>query len=378
MARRPAPTVELNSIIVKLAGLCNLNCSYCYVYNHADKTYLGRPRFMSDEVFDAALERVRAYCEPRRGRRMQLTFHGGEPTLVGPKRFDELARRAEKALGARLGGLCIQTNATLIDAEWIDVFHSHAVNVGVSIDGPREIHDAARVDHAGRGSYEATVSGLRRLQRGGLSPSVICVVNPNHSGVAVYRHLRSLGVMRMNFLLPDVTHDSRALFYPTRQPTPVADYLIPIFDAWLEEDDPDVEVRIFRGLIRMLMGGEGETDAFGNLLMAYLVVETDGSIEALDALRVCEDGINRSGLNVLRNGFNDLRLGLPLVYRAVHEGFPLSSTCRACQERDVCGGGYLPQRYSRANGFDNPSVWCADILKLLAHIRRTISQDAIA
>jgi uncharacterized protein len=376
-----APSVdpgELDAVIVKVAALCNLNCSYCYVYNHADQTYRERPRVMSDDVFDATLERMRAYCEPRPGARMLLIFHGGEPTLVGAKRFDELAARARKRLGRRLSGISIQTNATLIDADWVKVFDRHAVNVGVSIDGPREIHDAARVDHAGRGSYTATVAGLRKLQRGGLSPSAICVINPEHSGVAAYRHLRSLGVMRMNFLLPDVSHDSRMLFYPGRHRTPVADYLIPMFDAWLEEDNPDVEIRIFRGLIRMLMGGEGETDAFGNLLMGYLVVETDGSIEALDALRVCESGINRSGLNILRNGFDDLRAGLPLVYRAVHEGFPLSPICEACHEKAICGGGYLPHRYSRARGFDNPSVWCADILKLLAHIRRRIDEDAAA
>jgi uncharacterized protein len=80
----------------------------------------------------------------------------------------------------------------------------------------------------------------------------------------------------------------------------------------------------------------------------------------------------------LRNGFDDLRVGLPLVYQAVHEGFPLSPICQACHEKDICGGGYLPHRYSRVSGFNNPSVWCADILKLIGHIRRKIDEDAAA
>jgi uncharacterized protein len=87
---------------------------------------------------------------------------------------------------------------------------------------------------------------------------------------------------------------------------------------------------------------------------------------------VCEDGIARSGLNVRQLGFDDLALGLPLVHRAVHQGFPLCAHCLACPEREVCGGGYLPHRYARATGFDNPSVWCADILALVAHIRERI------
>jgi uncharacterized protein len=182
----------------------------------------------------------------------------------------------------------------------------------------------------------------------------------------------------LNFLLPDVSHDNKERFYGGRGPTPVADYLIPAFDAWFDDDDPNFRIRLFWGVIRMIMGGEGETDAFGNPLMSYVVVETDGAIEPLDALRACDDGITRNSLNVQRNGFDELHLGQPLLHRIVHEGMPLSALCQACRERDVCGGGYLPHRYARATGFDNPSVWCADILKLLTHIRSRIPRNAIA
>jgi uncharacterized protein len=199
------------------------------------------------------------------------------------------------------------------------------------------------------------------------------VINPGVSGVRVYRHFRTLGIRRMNFLFPDVSHDSKAHFYGEFGPTPVADYLVPVFDAWTDEDDPNVIVHVFWGLLRQLLGGQGESDMFGNPRMSYLVVETDGSIEALDALRVCESGMGQSGLNVLQNSLDDLRLGLPLVHQAVHDGIPLSAQCTACPERETCGGGYLPHRYARANGFDNPSVWCADILKLLEHMRAYIA-----
>ena len=69
------------------------------------------------------------------------------------------------------------------------------------------------------------------------------------------------------------------------------------------------------------------------------------------------------------HGFDDLETGAPHVHEAIHSGYPPAAPCRACPELAVCGGGFLPQRYSRARRFDNPSVWCADILALLAHIR---------
>jgi uncharacterized protein len=362
----------IDDVILKLAARCNLNCSYCYVYNHEDKSYRARPKFLSEELFEHTLAAIGRYCERRDGHRMGIMFHGGEPTLIGARRFDRLAQRAKEALGERLAGLAIQTNGMFIDDDWLEVLARHEVSVGVSLDGPAQIHDLVRVDHRGRGSHAATVAGLRRLQHAQLGVFVLTVVNPGQSGLRTYRYFRELGIEDMDFLLPDVSHDNKQRWYGQLGPTPVADYLLPIFDRWMEEDRPEVKVRLFVGLLRAMLGGSGETDGFGNPKMGYLIVETDGSIEALDALRVCDAGIQRSGLNVREHGFDDLAAGLPLVHQLVHEGIALPAACRGCAEREICGGGYLPHRYARARGFDNPSVWCADILKLLEHMRRAV------
>src|SRR6266581_6032641 len=148
----------IDQIVLKIAARCNLNCSYCYVYNHEDRSYLDRPKFMNDETYHHALAAIRRYCERREGHGMGVSFHGGEPTLVGPRRFDQLAQRAKDILGGSLRGLAIQTNALLIDDEWAEVLARHGVRVGISLDGPAEVHDLVRVDHRGRGSHSATIS----------------------------------------------------------------------------------------------------------------------------------------------------------------------------------------------------------------------------
>ena len=360
---------SITQLILKVAERCNLNCSYCYLYQHEDQRWRSRPRFMSDEVFDQILRRVREYCDRRGRHELTLIFHGGEPTLAGPVRIERFARRAREELGSRLGGIAMQTNGTLLDERWIDVVRKTGIELGVSLDGPADVHDANRVDFAGRGSYADAVRGLQLLQTAGLSPSVLCVINPASSGAEVYRTFRALGVQRFDFLLPDVTHDSKPRFFPGYEGTPIGDYLIEVFDEWFDEDDPDVKVRLLWGFVSALLGGASETDQFGNPLSAYLVIETDGTIHTNDVYRICEDGMTASGLDVFRHGFDDLAQALPLLYRVVHEGVPLSATCEACPERDVCGGGYIPHRYARANGFDNPSAWCDDIRKVLAHVR---------
>ena len=84
------------------------------------------------------------------------------------------------------------------------------------------------------------------------------------------------------------------------------------------------------------------------------------------------DGVALTGLNVLRNNFDDLAHGLPMLSQLSDGRMPLCATCNACQFRQTCGGGYLPHRYSRSNGFDNPSVWCSDIKRFLTHMEKRI------
>jgi len=342
------------------------------MYNHADQRYRSRPAFMSHEVFRALARRISQYCDAHPGHSMGFVFHGGEPMLFDPRVLDEWITEAAPLVGRQVA-YTIQTNATLVSDEWIEVIKKHRLRTSVSIDGPPEVHDAFRVDHKGRGSYEATVAGLRKLLGAGLDTGVLCVINPQQAGLEVYRHLRSLGVRRMNFLVPDVSHDFKPRLYGSLGPTPVADYLIPIFDEWLAEDDPDVSIRIFVEAIRVLQGASPLTDTLGKATQDYLIIDTDGSILANDALKVCFDGAPESELNVLRHGFDDLASGHPLLAQLVNEGMPLCAQCEECPERNTCGGGAVPHRYSRANGFMNPSVWCADMLKLLGHVRSAIS-----
>jgi uncharacterized protein len=133
-----------------------------------------------------------------------------------------------------------------------------------------------------------------------------------------------------------------------------------------------VVVRNFWDILRIILGGQPESDALGNSAMQYVIVETDGSIQPVDTLRVCEDGMIEAGLHLSQHGFDNLTQGSTLFYTLATTGMPLCKACRACPVVDTCGGGYPPHRYSRQNGFDNPSAWCPDLFKLLNHVRSKI------
>jgi uncharacterized protein len=361
-------------VIVKVASRCNLNCSYCYVYNKGDTSWRGRPPRMSDEIFTAALDRAHEYAEAIGDRAVSLVFHGGEPTLIGPDRFHAWCVEARERLGGAglKVGLALQTNGTLIDDRWIETFRSGWVGVGVSIDGPPQINDRARVDHRGRGSHARVERALRLLGAGGVDHGLLCVIPLGADPLSVHQHFLELGAPAVTYLWPDVTHDQIAPILAEFGPTPCADFMIPIFDAW--HDNPaTIDVRDLRNISSVLLGGRSRIETIGNVAPHYFFVETDGAIEGLDALRVCGEGLSATHLNVLTAGFADVRAAGGLHARSIFDGDPLPAACRTCREASTCAGGYLPHRFSAQRGFDNPSAWCADLLKLFGHMRTRLS-----
>jgi uncharacterized protein len=359
--------------VLKVAARCNLNCSYCYVYNKGDTTWRDQPAFMADDVFDAAVLRIRRYCEHSGQGSVTVTFHGGEPCLLGPERFADCCLRLREGLGELVQvRLVVQTNGTFLNERWAEVFRDHRVDVGVSVDGPKWIHDAHRVDHGGRGSYDRIARGINILHHFAIPISILSVIQLGSNGLEAHRHLARLRPQAIDYLLPDFTHDSIAPVREAYGPTPCADYLVPIFDNWLDSWPSGVMIRLFWNIVRLVLGGESQVDLLGNGPLGFVFVETDGSIEGLDVLRVCRNGMAQTGLNVLVDDFSDIAARSPLHGATIFSSPLLPSGCRRCPERDTCAGGYLPHRYSALNGFDNPSVWCADLLALFGHVRRRL------
>ena len=121
--------------------------------------------------------------------------------------------------------------------------------------------------------------------------------------------------------------------------------------------------------MRLVLNDASETDAFGASPMGYAIVETDGSIQANDALRVCEQSLGETGLYIQNNSFDELSMARRPALDLFLGTVPPARDCANCREATTCGGGYIPHRFSRERGFDNRSVWCADILKLFDHVR---------
>ncbi|WP_433051730.1 FxsB family cyclophane-forming radical SAM/SPASM peptide maturase [Dactylosporangium sp. CS-033363] len=364
-----AAAKPIGQVLLKIHSRCNLSCDYCYVYTHVDQTWRNQPNVMPDHVVEQAARRIAEHAEIHDLKLVTVILHGGEPLLAGKA----MIRRTVETVRSRVRPQTsiswhLQTNGLLLDDEFLRLFEECGIRIGVSLDGGQEQNDRRRVFANGRGSYTAVASALHRLAaRPDRYGGILCTIHLDNDPLDVYRELLSFAPPRIDFLLP---HGNWTTPPPGRDPgtpdTPYADWLIPIFDEWFGAPAQPTGIRLFESILDLLLGGSSSSEAIGLDPVDLLIVETDGSIEQGDALKTTEPGMAATGLHIRTASFDDA-LAQP-GFQARQGGLAgLPATCRACPVVSVCGGGLQAHRYRAENGFDNPSVYCPDLMKLIRH-----------
>ena len=327
---------------------------------------------MHGDTVVAIIARVRSHCDNHGILHFAFIFHGGEPLLVSKTFLSDFLITAKRILTGISLSFSLQTNGVLLDKTWCDWLKNLGIYVGISLDGPETINDQTRVDHRGKGSYQRVVRGIRNAQRAGLPFGVLSVINLRSDPLEVYEHLKSLTIRQINFLLPYASHDHPPPgITATTDDAPYADWLITIFDQWLDEEPPKPSVRLFEQTIQLVLGLGGGYEALGSRNLELLVVETDGNIEAAGSLKICGNGFTKAQVNVHEHTLDEaLQTDLAKQYHLSHRR--LSNQCQACSLRLICGGGHMVHRYRKDNGFDNPSVLCQDMIKFIMHVQRRL------
>jgi uncharacterized protein len=349
------------------------------MYNMGDHSYSTQPHRMSYSTAQALLERVATYCREQGIDQVEFTFHGGEPLLAGMDFYRHFVSLAQRILLPTVTpAYSMQTNGTLLTREWRDLLCELRISFGISLDGTERAHDANRVTHGGRGSYRRVrqaIDGALSDDRtkNSLFAGVLTVIDLDTDPLETYRHFKEIGLQNCDFLLPDGTHDRPPPgMTPQSSSTPYAEWLIRLFDEWFDREDASFHIRMFEEIIGLLFRPGPGNDSLGGGRNGILVIEADGGIEPIDVLKICGDGFTKLGLSVHTNEIRDAYSAR--LVQLYHAGVAEScDTCKSCPIVNVCGGGYLPHRYRRDNGFDNPTVYCHDLMKLITHIRSRVA-----
>ncbi|MFI1721079.1 FxsB family cyclophane-forming radical SAM/SPASM peptide maturase [Streptomyces sp. NPDC020489] len=365
-----AGTRAFRQFVLKMHSRCDLACDHCYVYQHADQSWRRRPRVIPDEVAAAAVARIaeHARAHPELPR-VHVVLHGGEPLLAGAGRLARTARDLRSALD----GVCdldlrMQTNGLRLDESLCRMLVRERIRTGISLDGDRAANDRHRKRPDGTGSYDAVVRAVRLIgspEYRDAFAGLLCTVDVDNDPVAVYEALAALDPPRVDFLLPHATWDRPPPSDPAH-PAAHARWLIAVHDRWAADGRP-FPVRLFDSIEAGRDGQESFTEALGLGSPDLVVIETDGEIEQADWLKTAGPEAPSTGFHVLRHSFDEA---------AAHPGFlaqaggveALSRQCRDCSVVRICGGGLYGHRHRADNAFDNPSVYCEDLFRLIGHV----------
>lgn len=367
------PPFIAHQIILKVASRCNLRCDYCHWFR--DPEVYSQPKLMSVDVERAFLRRLGTYVEREGVGDLSLVFHGGEPTLWPKNRYQSFVsgvREIEQRVGEPIK-LAMQTNGALVDAQWAQLLRQLKISPCVSIDGPKDIHDAHRVDLQGHGTHDKVVAGISRLRDAGFDPHVLTVCNPETSPDELCDYfVNYLCVKNFDVLTPNFTFDDGR----NGLVKSIADYYIRLFDIWYDTYAAmGIKIRILRSLVKAVIGAHSGIQGIGqNATLATVEILPNGAIEPHDVLRIGGNKLVRTECNVFTNELTDV-LKEPAWLSAFRAAQNPAPECLTCEYFFACGGGDVMHRYSAERGYDNPTVYCNDMKRMIAHIWSRVSAD---
>ncbi len=289
----PENAPEAFHLLAKPTGaMCNLDCAYCFFLDK-ELLYPGSRFRMSDEVLE---QYIRQLIESHRANPVNVAWQGGEPTLMGLDFYRRAMALAEKYRRPGMTFLhTMQTNGTLLDDEWCQFFKEHNFLIGISIDGPRELHDVYRVDKGGAPTLDKVMRGLRLLQKHGVDYNILTTVNRVNADHPreVYRFLRDeAGTDWMQFIpvVERIDADGLRLYQQGSTvsersvlPEQFGRFLSTIFDEWVRHDVGRVYVQTFEAAVRNWVGlPSSGMCVFNETCGLGLAIEHNGDLYACD------------------------------------------------------------------------------------------------
>jgi uncharacterized protein len=376
-----------------IGPICNLDCTYCYYLEKEGMFQKGTNFRMKAEILEAY---ILQYIQSQRTPEVTFAWQGGEPTLLGLEYFQRIVALQKKHSGGRKINNTLQTNGTMLNDDWCRFLRAENFLVGLSIDGPREIHDTYRVDKGHKPTFDRVMEGLNLLKAHQVEFNTLTVVsaaNVGHS-LRVYDFLREIGSGYIQFIplvervasAQEVTA-GRALAEPPNQgqaESPVTswsvpsegygDFLIAIFNAWVRRDVGRIFVQMFDVSLGIWSGRGAGLCLFLEDCGEALALEHNGELYSCDHFvypRYKLGNIMNESIGAMVNSSTQREFGK-------NKSRSLPRHCRECAVRFACNGECPKHRFlTTPDGEQGLNYLCAGYKKFFTHIdpyMRTMSE----
>ncbi len=375
------------NIMLKPAGsLCNLDCNYCYYLDKAD-IYGGREPRMTEEMLE---EVVREYITANDVPEVTFNWHGGEPLVLGIDFYKKAIEFEQKYAGGKIIHNTIQTNGTLLNREWTSLFRKHNFLVGISIDGPQDIHDRYRKDKGRNPTFDKVIRGIGLLYSAGVEFNTMSTVNKASEGrgLEVYQFLKSIGSHYMQFM-PVLEHvkypldkngkpvkGARPFIVDPHEsgaqiaPWSVSDvgfgkFMCDIFDYWVRNDVGRYYVNQFDATLANWYGVQPGTCVYAETCGGNSVIEHNGD------LYPCDHFVYPKYLlgNITEKSISDMMSSDLQVKFGIDKRNSLPSKCRRCEWLFTCHGECPKHRFNSTEaGETGLNALCTGYKMFYSHV----------
>ena len=356
-------------------AICNLDCKYCYFLSK-ERLYPGSDFRMSDNLLE---EYIRQYIEAQSVDEINFAWQGGEPTLMGVEFFRQAVRyqQKHKRPGMRITN-ALQTNAVTLDDEWCAFFAENDFLIGVSLDGPRDVHDYYRVDKGGQPTFQRVMAGIDLLKRHDADFNILTTVhaaNEGH-GLRVYKFLRDeVGARFMQFI-PIVERDNETGYQEGDKVTErsvSADaygrFLIEMYEEWVRRDVGRVYVQIFDIALAAWTGAPPGLCIFDETCGLALALEHNGDVYSCDHFVEPDYKLG----NIMDVPLNDIVVMDQQREFGLAKRETLPQYCLDCEVKFVCNGGCPKNRFiTTPDGEAGLNYLCAGYRAFFNHVRPTM------
>lgn len=373
-----------------IGPICNLDCTYCY-YLEKEKLFPKGENFrMRPDVLESF---IRQYCESQTSPEITFAWQGGEPTLLGVEYFQKIVDLEQKYAGGRLVHNALQTNGTKLDNAWCQFFRKNGFLVGLSIDGPRALHDTYRVDKGQKPTFDRVMRGLGLLKKHGVDFNTLTVVNASNvkHPLKVYDFLRETGSGYIQFIplverLPAGPGGELTFAEPPepgQPPSPVTrwsvpaegygNFLIQIFDEWVRRDVGKVFVQMFDVSLGIWSGNGPGLCVFLENCGQAMALEHNGDLFSCDHFVYPKYHLG----NVMNDALGDMVTSERQVAFGRAKSETLPKFCRECDVRFACNGECPKHRFMKTpDGEDGLNYLCSAYKKYFHHVDPAMKQMA--
>ncbi len=364
--------LAFNLMIKPIGSLCNLGCHYCYYLDKAE-IYGGKQPRMTLEMLEKL---TREYIAANDVPEVTFNWHGGEPLLMGLDFYRTAVDFQQKYADGKKIHNTIQTNATLINREWAEFFRRNDFLVGVSLDGPADIHNKYRKDKGGQPSFDKVMAGLNILRQIGVEFNTMSTINKSSEGrgLEVYQFLKSIGSRYMQFM-PVVEHIKSKLIVDPREPDAriapwsvssqgFGKFMCDIFDYWVRHDVGQYFVNLFDATLAGYCGAQPGTCAYAATCGGNTVIEHNGDVYPCDHFVYSKYLIG----NIADRSLREMAMSEEQYRFGLEKRNNLPAKCFSCRYGSICHGECPKHRFSRTeNGDTGLSALCGGYMMFYEH-----------